>query len=102
MNRQKLAFFSILVLGSLFFASPIGRSQTNVAAKKQSAHPTPAPSAACAAGQMRCVTQAQRLDAAKRAALIRSAQPATGPTAAAAGMPGVRSAALPGATPLLA
>ena len=65
MNRQKLAFFSILVLGSLFFASPIGRSQTNVAAKKQSAHPTPAPSAACAAGQMRCVTQAQRLDAAK-------------------------------------
>jgi len=104
MKRQGLAVFSILVLGSLFVSS-LGHGQTNVATKKQSAHPTPAPSAACAAGQMRCVTQQERQDAARRAAVIRSAQPAIAPQAAAVpsavGFPGARSMTLPSATPLL-
>src|SRR5882672_7305242 len=103
MNRQKLALFAILVFASAMLASCFGFGQTSGTTRKQSAHPTPAPSAACAAGQMRCVTQAERQDAARRAALIRGARPATGVSATTnvVAAPGAKSQALPGATLLL-
>src|ERR1700752_3832996 len=102
MKRQKLAVFLILVFGSLLVAAPYGRGQGNGSPKKQSAHSTPAPSAACAAGQMRCVTQQQRIDAARRSAVVRSGQAATSAAPATSGLPKARSMALPAASPLLA
>ena len=107
MNRQKLALVAIFILVSIMLTSFLGRGQSNGTIKKPSAHPTPAPSAACAAGQMRCVTQEQRQEAAKRSAIIRSAHSAIGIASAttlsapANGFSGPRSAALPSAAPLL-
>lgn len=100
MNRQKLVIFTILMIGSLLCAGPIGRAQSR-GAKKQAT--TPAPSAACAAGQMRCVTQPQRQDAASRAAAIRSAQSQTShtQTMAVSSTKSLKSMVLPAATPLI-
>ncbi len=104
MNRQKQALFAIFVFASLLLASSLGFGQTNGSTKKPSAHSTPAPSAACAAGQMRCVTQADRQDAAKRSAVVRSAHPATAVSATpnvVSKFPMARRQALSAPTPLL-
>jgi FtsP/CotA-like multicopper oxidase with cupredoxin domain len=104
MNRQKLVIFAVLIMGSLCLNSGLGHGQSNAAKKNKSGHPaTPAPSATCAAGQMRCVTEADRIDAAKRAAALRSAQPVASPSGATplAAVAQKRGAKPMAATPLL-
>jgi len=73
MSMQKCRrFLSLSLIAACFFGVVSGIAQSNSAVRKSSISAVPAPSASCAKGQMRCVTQALRTQAAGRAAAVRT------------------------------
>jgi FtsP/CotA-like multicopper oxidase with cupredoxin domain len=74
--KSKYLLFVVILLGAFLWLTPIASGQ----AKRK---PLPAPNANCAAGQMNCVTNADRKAAAARSAAVRKGrQPIAAPLAA--------------------
>ena len=74
MSRLKTGIFTALFLITVLLGgSTLCQPQTAKSGSRSlSQTPTPAPSTACAKGQMRCVTEADRAAAAQRAAAQRA------------------------------